>query len=145
MTASRLFLSTVAAGLACGAAQAKPAALADTLIAMEKQSWVGWQGHDGAFYDRFLSADHVEVHADGPAGKAEVVAGVKAGCTVKSWSVDRFKVTRFSADMASLVYRAEQETTCGGGKVPSPVWVTSVYVRRDGHWQNAIYVHTPAR
>ncbi|MFI4950736.1 MAG: DUF4440 domain-containing protein [Caulobacterales bacterium] len=113
-------------------------------MALEKQSWVAWQGHDAAFFDRFLSADHVEMQGFGPAGKAPVVAGVKQGCTVRSYAVDHFSVTRFSADTALLTYRAEQDTSCGAARVPSPVWATSLFVRRDGRWQNALYVHTPA-
>ncbi|WP_372782001.1 nuclear transport factor 2 family protein [Phenylobacterium sp.] len=140
---------TIAAGLAAlllgSAARAAPAAsLEDTLVALEKQSWVAWQGHDGAFFDRFLSDDHVEMQGDGPSGKAPVVAGVKAGCVVKSYAVDQFKLTRFSLDAALLTYRAEQDTSCGGFKVPSPVWATSLFVRRGGRWQNALYVHSPA-
>jgi hypothetical protein len=51
--------------------------------------------------------------------------------------------TQFSPDSAVVTYRAEQDTTCGGSRAPSPTWVTSAYVFRDGRWQNAIYVQTP--
>ena len=27
--------------------------------------------------------------------------------------------------------------------VPSPVWATSLYARRDGRWVNVMYQHTP--
>lgn len=126
------------------ASSADDAKLAVELTAMEKASWVAWQGHDGAFFDRFLSADHVEMQGNGPSGKAPVVAGVKAGCEVKSYQLDHFKLTRFGPDTALLTYRAEQDTTCGTARVPSPVWATSLFVRRDGRWQNALYVHSPA-
>jgi hypothetical protein len=132
-----------AAAMLAGAAQA--ASLDDQLIALEKQSWVAWQGHDQAFFNRFLSDDHVEMQGDGPTGKAGVVAGVGGACTVRSYAVDRFKVTRFSADSALVTYRATQDTTCGAAKVPSPVWATSLFVRRDGRWRNALYVHSPAQ
>jgi hypothetical protein len=126
------------------AAPADDARLTTELVALEKQSWVAWQGHDGAFFDRFLSTDHVEMQGNGPAGKAGVVAGVRAGCVVKSYAVDQFKLTRFGPDTALLTYRAEQDTTCGSARVPSPVWATSLFVRRDGRWRNALYVHSPA-
>jgi hypothetical protein len=132
-----------AAAMLAGVAQA--ASLDDELIALEKQSWVAWQGHDQAFFSRFLSDDHVEMQGNGPAGKAGVVAGVGGACTVRSYAVDRFKVTRFSADTALLTYRAVQDTSCGAAKVPSPVWATSLFVRRDGQWRNALYVHSPAQ
>ncbi|MFL5297841.1 MAG: nuclear transport factor 2 family protein [Phenylobacterium sp.] len=133
------------AGPAARAVSAADPKLEAELIALEKQSWVAWQGHDGGFFDRFLTADHVEMQGNGPAGKAGVVGSVaNGGCTVKSYMVDRFQVTQFSADTALLTYRAEQDTTCGQGHVPSPVWATSLFVKRDGRWQNALYVHSPA-
>ena len=145
-----MFRATVAVALAAAAmlAGSSPAAatvsIEDQLIALEKQSWVAWQGHDAAFFDRFLSADHVEMTPGGPSAKGPVVISVAAGCTVKSYAVDRFKLTRFGPDTALLTYRAAQDTTCGGFKVPSPVWATSLFVRREGRWQNALYVHSPA-
>jgi len=29
--------------------------------------------------------------------------------------------------------------------VPSPVWATSVYAKRNGRWMNVVYEHTPAK
>ena len=127
------------------AARAADDVLEQELIALEQQSWVAWQAHDAAFFERFLSADHVEMQGAGPAGKAAVVRGVAGGCVVKSYKVDRFKLAHFSPDAALLTYRAEQDTTCGTAKVPSPVWATSLFVKRDGRWQNVLYVHSPAQ
>ena len=140
----------LAAGLAAamlgGLARAAPASgLDEELIALEKQSWVAWQGHDQDFFRRFLSDDHVEMQGNGPAGKAGVVAGVGGACTVRSYQVDHFKVTRFAPDTALLTYRAAQDTSCGAAKVPSPVWASSLFVRRGGRWQNVLYVHSPAQ
>lgn len=130
--------------LPCVAAAAD-AGVEDTLIALEKQSWVGWQSHDGAFYEGFLSNDHVEMGFGGPSDKAEVVAGVKQGCTVASYSVDHFKVTQFSGETALVTYHAAQDTKCGGIQVPSPVWVSSLYVKRNGKWENALYQQSQSR
>jgi hypothetical protein len=135
---------TVAA-VAAPAGAAGPATLESALIAMEKQSWVAWKAHDGAFFERYLSDDHVEVGPSGPAAKADVVRLVSSGkCTIASYSVDHFVFRRVAIDTAVLTYRAEQATRCGAASVPSPVWATSVYVRRGGRWRNAVYVHSPA-
>jgi hypothetical protein len=141
----RLGWALAAAVMLAGLAQAAPArSLDNELIGLEKQSWVAWQGHDQDFFRRFLSDDHVEMTPGGPSPEAGVVASLGGACTVKSYQVDRFKVTRFSADMALVTYRAAQDTTCGSAKVPSPVWATSLFVKRAGRWQNALYVHSPA-
>ena len=116
--------------------------LKKTLVDLETQSWVAWKSHDGAFFQRFLSEDHIEMSPGGPGGKAPVVAGVAGGgCTVASYAIDHFTLTIFSADTALLTYHAAQDTTCGKVKVPSPVWASSLYVLRDGRWQNALYQH----
>jgi hypothetical protein len=117
--------------------------LEETLASIERQSWVAWQHHDGNFFQNFLSDDHVEVGTTGIATKAQVVAYVASpACVVIHYAVDHFHVTRFDDNTALLTYRAEQNTTCGNAPVPSPTWVSSLFVRRSGKWMNALYQHT---
>ena len=113
---------------------------------LEAQSWEAWKARDGAFFEQFLSDDHVEIHAHGIAGKAAVVAGVRSpACNVRSYALGPLSVLRVSADAVLVTYRAEQDTSCGDARVPSPVWATSLYARRDGRWVNVMYQHTPVR
>jgi hypothetical protein len=144
----RLRTALLAAALAAIAAIAAPAAATDSLesdlVAMERASWIAWKGHDAKFFADFLSEDHVEVHGYGVTSKAEVVAGVGGtACTVESYALNQFRFRRVSSNAALLVYRAEQTTTCGGNPVPSPVWATSVYAKRNGRWVNVLYQQTP--
>ena len=46
-------------------------------------------------------------------------------------------------DAAMLVYHAAQEFACGDKRIPNVGWVTSVYQRRDGRWQNVLFEHMP--
>jgi hypothetical protein len=120
-------------------------ALKATLVGLEKQSWEAWKNHDGKFFQEFLSDDHVEVGFGGRTNKATVVNGVAgAGCTVKSYAVDNFELAMFAADTALLTYHAAQDTTCGGKTVPSPVWVSSLYVKRGDRWLNVLFQQTQA-
>lgn len=115
------------------------------LVGLERQSWVAWQARDGAFYQHFLADDHVETGSTWLAGKSDVVGFVGSRiCVVERYSLDRFHLTRFDENTALLSYHASQSTTCNGARVPSPVWVSSLFVRRDGKWLNALYQHTPA-
>jgi hypothetical protein len=119
-------------------------ALLEALTHLEKASWDAWQKRDGAFFQTFLSPDHVEVGLGGPTSKATVVAGVASPiCVVKSYEVGQFALTVFNADTAVLTYHAQQDTTCNGVRVPSPVWTSSLYIKRAGRWQNALYQQTP--
>jgi hypothetical protein len=104
-----------------------------------------WKQRDSKFFQEFLSDDHVEVGFTGPAAKAQVVASVGSPiCVVKNYSVDKFKLVAFDANTAVLTYYAEQDTTCAGKVVPSPVWVSSLYVKRNNRWLNALYQQTQA-
>jgi len=126
----------------------KPAddsALKETLINLEKQSWEAWKKRDGKFFQTFLADDHVEVGSGGTTNKASVVAFVASPvCVVKSYAVDGFELKVFDANTALLTYHAAQDTACGGAPVPSPVWVSSLYVKRGGRWLNALYQQTRA-
>ncbi|MGZ5251033.1 MAG: nuclear transport factor 2 family protein [Caldimonas sp.] len=126
-----------------GAAEA--AALFDTLVAIERRSWRAWQGHDGAFFGETLADDHVDIGFSGPVDKRAVVAGVLSpACAVRSFEVEGFRLVAVDANTAVLVYRAKQDTTCGAFVVPSPTWVSSLYVKRDGRWQNLVFQQTQA-
>jgi len=128
---------------ALGQRQHKDLGLQAQLIALEKQSWEAWQKRDGKFYENFLSDDHVEVGGSGRSTKKEVADFVGSpACVVKSYAVGDFEVTKFNESTALLTYRAEQDTTCHGKQVPSPVWVSSLYVKRGGKWLNALYQQT---
>jgi hypothetical protein len=141
----RILLSAALLTACATASSAQQEPVEQTLIALERQSWVAWQQHDGAYFERFLADDHVEVHGTGvlrdPHGVAAHVAS--PACVVRSYSLDQFQFTQFDADTALLTYRAAQDTDCGAFHVPSPVWVTSLYELRDGEWRNALYIHTP--
>lgn len=122
-----------------------PDPLESQLTTLEKQSWVAWKARDGQFFQDFLSDDHVEVGNTGIATKQQVVAFVGSPiCVVASYTVDHFRLTRFDDHTALLTYRAEQDTRCNGAPVPSPTWVSSLYVLRHGKWQNALYQHSSA-
>lgn len=129
--------------LAAQGPQTDQGALKEALVSLEKQSWEAWKNHDGKFFQGFLSDDHVEVGFGGPTKKATVVAGVgSAVCNVKSYTVDHFELAVLAPDTALLTYHAAQDTTCGGKPVPSPVWVSSLYVKRGDRWLNALYQQT---
>ena len=151
----RTNLLALAAALAIGAApscstEQKAGAVQSTtdveiIRELETKSWVAWKAQDAAFFERFLSEDHVEVHGFGIAGRTAVVNGIRsAGCVVQSYSLGTFATAVVAPDAVLVTYRAEQDTRCGNSKVPSPVWATSLYVKRSGQWLNVLYQQTPA-
>ena len=61
---------------------------------------------------------------------------------LEDYALSDFRLTVFGQTTALLTYRAAQDTVCGTQKVPSPVWATSLYIKREGRWVNALYSHT---
>jgi hypothetical protein len=113
------------------------------LIDREKQSWAAWQSKDVAFWQRHLSADHVEMDGpNGPQDRNYVLDGVaKRTCAVASYKVDNFTYRELGPDAGMLVYHATQEFACGDKRIPNEGWVTSVYKRRAGRWENVLFEH----
>jgi len=141
-----LLMTTTFAGAAESLAPGALSASDEMLIRqLESESWVAWKTHDAAFFEQFLADDHVEVHGYGITNKSAVVAGVRSpSCVVHTYSLGPLTVAKTSVDSVLVTYRAEQDTLCGGARVPSPVWATSLYVKRASRWVNVLYQHTPA-
>lgn len=143
-----IILATATTGcVAAGSSGAAPLSASDmsTIRDLETRSWVAWKNHDAAFFEQFLADDHVEVHAYGITGKKAVVDGVRSpACVVQDYSIGPLSLVQVSMDTVLVTYRAEQNTACGNARVPSPVWATSLYAKRDGRWVNVLYQHTPA-
>jgi hypothetical protein len=122
---------------------AKPASMEAQLIDREKASWAAWQKQDVAFWQRHLSADHVEI--DGPQGPKDrdyVLHGVSnRPCAVTSYNLGDFSFRQLGADAGMLVYRAEQQLACGDRHILNIGWVTSAYRRRNGQWENVLFEH----
>lgn len=116
------------------------------LTDLENKSWEAWKARDGSYFQTFAAPDHLDVGPGGAIGRAEVVAGVSShACVVGSYSLEPMKFVRIAPDTAMLVYRANQDTSCNGKPIPTPSWITSVYVNRDGRWQNVLFEDIPAR
>jgi uncharacterized protein DUF4440 len=114
--------------------------LKESLITFEKSSWEAWKDRNAEFFRSFLSDDHVELGFYGAANKADVLATVASpACLVRSYSVDQFKVTLLDANTALVTYHAAQDTICHDKPVPSPVWASSLYMKRHDRWLNVFY------
>ena len=138
------FVSIAAAALvATSPASAQPNPLEAQLIDRERQSWAAWQKQDLGFWQRHLSADHVEIDGpDGPKTRDYVLKGVaNRTCSVTSYKLGDFTFRPLGADAGMLVYRASQEFACGDKHIPNVGWVTSLYRRRNGHWDNVLFEH----
>ncbi|CAN5634072.1 hypothetical protein BH10ACI3_BH10ACI3_26270 [soil metagenome] len=123
----------------------KPVAAAPTkeaLMALEKSAWEAWKTRDAKWNEENLSAKSVGFSMkDGRQDKAAMIKAFgETKCDVKSYSLSDDQMTMLGADVAVLTYKAAQDATCDGKKIPAAVWSSGVYVREGDKWKSVIYV-----
>ena len=107
-----------------------------TLRSLKDQALAATRDRDQDFYRGYLSDDAVAVLPAGVFDKESVVAALGAPrVPFQSSTVQDTRVTVLGPDAGLVTYRA----TLSAGEV----FVTTVYVRRDGAWQGVLYQQTP--
>jgi hypothetical protein len=116
-----------------------------TVTSIEKSLWEAWKTHQIKPFEQFLTADTVNVTSQGlTAGKEAVIKDMTANpCEVRNYSLSDWQFHEVSSDTVILTYKAKQDATCRGSKVPAEVLATAVYVKKNGKWMAASYQETP--
>lgn len=114
------------------------------IIALEKAGWEAWKNKDAAWYQINLAEDALQVNGGGVLNKSQILKITGTDCEIKSFSLDNFKFLMLDKNSALIAFTGMQDGVCGGKTIPAKVHSTSVYVRRDGKWLNALYTETPA-
>jgi hypothetical protein len=105
---------------------------------------------DKAFMERDVSkirqtttADHVAVIANhtGPMTKDQMVANL-AKYHLTSFESSDVVVTMLSPDVALLNFNVKQSGTYDGIALPTRVFVSEVWLRRDGQWLQRLFQST---
>lgn len=115
------------------------------LMAKEKELWEGWKNKNAAPFEKLIPADGLLVAEQGVETKAELLKDIAGNpCEIKSYSFDNVKMTMINKDAALVTYKAAQDYTCMGHAGPTPVYASSVYVKRKGQWLNILHQETAA-
>ena len=111
------------------------------LTSTEKQLYEAWKNHDMGPFKQSLADDIVLVDAGGIVqGKDKLVdAMTKTPCDVKSYSIGDIKVNWIDKDTALLTYKGESDATCGGEKAPTPVYASSLWIKKNGKWLSTFH------
>lgn len=128
------------------AAKSKNADVEQKLTAAEKQLWEAWKNKDMGPFKEHLTNDTVMVDPGGVTqGKDKAVDFMtKNPCDVKSYSLGDMKIDWIDKDTALVTYKADADATCGGQKTPSPVYSSSLWVKKNGKWLGAFHQETAA-
>jgi hypothetical protein len=112
-------------------------------VSLERQGWEAAKAKDAASYERLLAEDFVRVGADGVTTKnGEKNDFDQLAMDTYKW--EGLQVVHFTPDVTLLAYKATQKTTYRGQPLPSPTWISSLWIKRNGTWLNVFYQETKA-
>jgi len=115
----------------------------EVTVRLERQGWEALKAKDTTTYERLLAEDFVSVGSDGITTKSEE-KNLPAQITLDDYKWEHMRVVHFNPDVTLLVYKATQKATVSGQSVPTPTWISSLWIKRNGSWQNTFYQETKA-
>ncbi len=119
----------------------------NTIFQTEKNLWDAWKNHNPSAFQQNMSQNAVDVSESGvKTGQQNVIQDLSSGnCQVNNYALSDQKFTWYDANHVLLTYRADQDATCNGQKLPSSVYASSLWVNEGGKWQAAFHQETPAQ
>jgi hypothetical protein len=116
------------------------------LSQMEKDLWEAWKNHDVEPFKKAMAAQSVNVSSGGVAGTEQALKNLgSSDCKVKGYSLADTNFTWLDKNTVLMTYKADQDATCNGQKIPGTVWASSVWVNKDKQWKAAFHQETPAQ
>jgi hypothetical protein len=76
-----------------------------------------------------------------PDGTAELMKR----CVARSYAMDSVQTTSPARDVVVLTFKVTLDETCGGRRMPSPLYATAVWHQQGGSWKAIAFSATPAR
>jgi ketosteroid isomerase-like protein len=115
------------------------------VTSIEKSLWEAWKNKQTDAFREHLADNSVGVGPMGvTAGKDKAIQEMTANpCEVRSFSLSDWQVHEITPETVIVTYKAKQDATCQGNKVPTDVVASSVYVKKDGKWLAASHFETP--
>jgi hypothetical protein len=118
--------------------------LETTLTDTERQLWNAWKAKDGATFEKTLDPNAVTMGDKGLMDRAASIKEITTqNCQVQNFTLSDTKVTQIDKDTALLTYKAHQDATCDGKKIPPTVNVSTVYEKHGDKWQPVFHQETP--
>lgn len=127
-------------------AQTKKVSLVEAeIIALEKRGFEAWKNKDKKFFQDTLLEESLALWSSGLSTKEPwIQVNIDPNCTVKSYDLDNIKVTMLNKDTALMTYRYTHDTVCKGKPEPSPVWASTLFVKRGKKWFQMFHQETNA-
>lgn len=111
-------------------------------VDLESKVWDALVDGDAEADRELLSSDFVGVYPTGFAGRDDHVGELADGPTVTSYSISDARLITVSGDTVMLCYRAD--CLMSGRDERETMYISSLWVDRDGRWWNTFSQDTPA-
>jgi hypothetical protein len=113
----------------------------ETAVRLERQAWEALKAKDATTYERLLAEDFVNVGPDGITTKSEE-KNLPDQLTLDDYKWDGLRVVHFTPDVTLVAYKATQKAMVRGQPVPTPTWISSLWIKRNEKWLNVFYQET---
>lgn len=113
------------------------------LIQKEKSLWEAWKNKNAQPFEQETATNIPGVSPSGFTTIQQMTQEIQQ-CNVTSYSIEEPRVDWVDNDVAVVSYKATQDATCKGNKVPSTVWAQSVWAKKDGKWIAVSHQEVPA-
>src|SRR5262249_52976038 len=118
--------------------------LQETLLALEKESLEALKKQDVKALERLCAAEFVAVLGDGTRLTRKEFLDMVPQYKLEEYSLSEVELVRLGRDAALLLYRDTSKSAfAGAAPEEETLRVSSVWVRRDGQWENTFYQETP--
>ncbi len=119
-------------------------AVEKALQTKEQAGWQAWKDKDSKSFGEILPDNSVNI-AGGmmDSGKSNIIKGMaSANCAVASFSLSDFAYMWLDKDTVLMTYKANQDGTCGGTKIPGKVIASSIWQKQGGKWVSPFHQET---
>jgi hypothetical protein len=111
-------------------------------VDLESRVWEALVSGDADAEHELLSEDFLGVYPSGFATRDEHADQLSDGPVTTSYSIVDARLIEISADAVMLCYRADHQPV--GRAEPETMFISSLWVERDGRWWNTFSQDSPA-
>jgi hypothetical protein len=124
-------------------AQSKDA-VEKALQSKEQAGWQAWKDKDSKAFMEMLPENAINI-AGGMMdnGRSNVLKDMaSANCEIAGFSLSDFAYMWLDKDTVLMTYKASQDGTCGGTKIPPKVIASSIWQKQGGKWLSPFHQET---
>jgi len=113
------------------------------VMELERKTWELAKTKDKTAAASLMADDFIDVGEGGIVNRSKVLDAF-GQATISVYSLDQMQAAALAPTVVAVTYKATAQGSAQGRPLPSPVYISSVWVSRNGHWLNVLYHDTTA-